>query len=81
MKIYINSASVAPILAQRLEEGDDYHVLDDCKIQIVVSSTKLEKEVEIALPKVYPVSREMLSAIKHISGVIEVEKLKEDFVN
>ncbi len=81
LKIYINSASVAPILAQRLEEGDDYHVLDDCKIQIVVSSTKLEKEVEIALPKVYPVSREMLSAIKHISGVIEVEKLKEDFVN
>jgi DNA polymerase-3 subunit alpha len=74
LRVFVNDAAAAPSLAARLKAADDLRGRGRGPIHVVLLDGALPGEVEIALPGLHPVTPQVLSAIKHVTGVVHVEE-------
>jgi len=75
LRLYVGDAAAAPSLASRLATiVRDPNARRRGPVSLVLMDPGLPGEVEIALPDPYPMSPQVLSALKTVPGVIHVEE-------
>lgn len=75
LRIYVSDAEAAPSLAARLGAvARDTRARNRGPISLVLMHPELPGEVEIALSEPYPVTPQVIGAIKSVAGVVHVEE-------
>jgi DNA polymerase-3 subunit alpha len=73
--IYINKENAVTSLAKRLDSHNEIEGIEKVAVNLVVINKDLPGDVQISLPNPYSISMEMIGAIKHIDGVVHIEKI------
>lgn len=74
LRVFLNDAAAAPSLAARLATGaSNMPSRSHGPVHVVLMGADLPGEVEIALPRPYPLTPQIVSAIKSLTGVVHVE--------
>ncbi|MEO0387718.1 MAG: DNA polymerase III subunit alpha, partial [Pseudomonadota bacterium] len=74
LKVFVNDAAALPSVALRLEDAPGAPARSHGPVNLILVHPDLPGDVEIELPKRYPVTPGVRSAIKHIAGVVYVEE-------
>ncbi len=75
LRIFIGDAAAAPSLATRLGQvARDVGSRRKGPVNLVLMHPELPGEVEIVLPEPYPMSPQVLSALKTVAGVVHIEE-------
>ena len=73
LRIYVNDAAAAPSLAARLADAAGPSARAGGPVHLVLMAPDLP-EVEMTLARPYPITPQVLSALKHVRGVAHVEE-------
>ncbi len=73
LRIFLQDAQSLPSLSTRLEESRSARGANG-PINLVLSHPDLPGEIEMTLPEQYTINPQIISAIKHIDGVVAVEE-------
>ncbi len=73
LRIFVQDSEAIPSLATRLADTADARGAKG-PINIILSHPELPGEVELALPDEYTINPQIMSAIKHIEGVVTLEE-------
>ena len=74
LKIFVDDATALGSVATRLEEAAGGARRGGGPVNLVLMHPDLPGEVEVELPKRYPVTPQVMGAIKHVPGVAHVEE-------
>jgi len=75
LRLFVDNAAAAPSLAARLAAiTRDASARRRGPINLILMHPELPGEVEIALPEAYPMSPQVLSALKNVPGVVHIEE-------
>ncbi|MEO0912152.1 MAG: DNA polymerase III subunit alpha, partial [Pseudomonadota bacterium] len=74
LKIYVNDPNAVGSVATRLAEAAKGGGRARGPVNLILIHPDLPGDVEIALPEKYPVTPQIMGAIKHVAGVAHVEE-------
>ena len=74
LKVFINNADAVQSVAVRLNESAKGGGRSRGPVNLILMHPDLPGEVEVSLPENYPVTPQIISAIKHVQGVAHVEE-------
>ncbi|MHA3913981.1 DNA polymerase III subunit alpha [Halovulum sp. GXIMD14793] len=74
LKIYISDDTAVASVATRLEDSAKSGGRSRGPVNLILMHPGLPGEVEVSLPEQYPVTPQVISAIRHVQGVAHVEE-------
>jgi DNA polymerase-3 subunit alpha len=74
LRVFLNAAAAAPSLAARLEDASRAaRSRSRGPVHVVLTDPQLPGEVEVVLPHAYPVTPQVVGALRAVAGVTHVE--------